>query len=60
MKYKLRVYVEMGGDIEVDAANEDEAVKIAKEKEFGASELRHFAWYGNEVDDSDVQVVEED
>lgn len=59
MKYKVRVYPQFGGDIVVDAANEDEAIKIAKEKEFVASDLRNFAWYGNEADDSDVQVMEE-
>ena len=58
MRYKLRVYVEMGGDIEVEADSENEAIKIAKEKEFGASELRNFAWYGNEIDDSYVRKVE--
>ncbi|MBR1760925.1 MAG: hypothetical protein IJ741_07075 [Schwartzia sp.] len=59
MKYKLRVYVTMGGDIEVEAANEDEAIEIAKGKQFVSSDLRNFVWYGNEVDDSDVEEVED-
>lgn len=50
-EFEVQIDVTMSGTIYIEAENEEQAEKIAKEKKFTPQDLRNFYFFSSEVQD---------